>query len=210
MGRKEKVTRIIDGDTFETNRRKNPVRLANADAPEKGQRGAPQARKDLGELIQGQEVYIDTVARDKYGRSVAKVKVERRSVNKAMKERLAAEHPLPFRDVNDERQAAQDVREIIYISRRAAKMKATTEWSVPVEVLLMTLAPKFYSVGEDKKGGVEGKQAAAKKTASKEGVLGEDKKKKKAYFRWGWAYFKWDLWINGPGPAHECYILPGV
>jgi endonuclease YncB( thermonuclease family) len=88
MGRKEKVTRIIDGDTFETNRRKNPVRLANVDAPEKGQRGAPQARKDLGELIQDQEVYIDTVARDKYGRSVANVKVGRRSVNKAMKERL--------------------------------------------------------------------------------------------------------------------------
>ena len=74
MGRKEKVTRIIDGDTFETNRRKNPVRLANVDAPEKGQRGAPQARKDLGELIRDQEVYIDTVARDKYGRSVANVK----------------------------------------------------------------------------------------------------------------------------------------
>ena len=51
MGRKEKVTRIIDGDTFETNRRKNPVRLANVDAPEKGQRGAPQARKDLGTLF---------------------------------------------------------------------------------------------------------------------------------------------------------------
>ena len=88
MGRKEKVTKIIDGDTFETNRRKNLVRLANVDAPEKGQRGAPQARKDLGELIRGQEVYIDTVARDKYGRSVANVKVGRRSVNKAMKERL--------------------------------------------------------------------------------------------------------------------------
>ena len=88
MGRKEKVTRIIDGDTFKTNRRKKSVRLANVDAPEKGQRGAPQARKDLGELIQDQEVYIDTVARDKYGRSVANVKVGRRSVNKAMRERL--------------------------------------------------------------------------------------------------------------------------
>jgi endonuclease YncB( thermonuclease family) len=57
-------------------------------SPRTGQRGAPQARKDLGELIQGQEVYIDTVARDKYGRSVANVKVGRRSVNKAMRERL--------------------------------------------------------------------------------------------------------------------------
>ena len=45
MGRKEKVTRIIDGDTFETNRRKNPVRLANVDAPEKGQRGVHRKRE---------------------------------------------------------------------------------------------------------------------------------------------------------------------
>ncbi len=35
MPRKEKVTRIIDGDTFETGSCKNPVRLANVDAPEK-------------------------------------------------------------------------------------------------------------------------------------------------------------------------------
>ena len=88
MGRKEKVTRIIDGDTFETNRRKKPVRLANVNAPEKGKRGAPQARKELDKLIRGQEVYIDTVARDKWGRSVANVKIGRRSVNKAMKESL--------------------------------------------------------------------------------------------------------------------------
>ena len=81
MARKEKVTRVIDGDTFETDRRKNPVRLANVDAPEKGKPGGAGATKALKELIQGQEVSIDTVARDKYGRSVAKVNVGRQSVN---------------------------------------------------------------------------------------------------------------------------------
>ncbi len=35
MPRKEKVTRIIDGNTFETGSCKNPVRLANVNAPEK-------------------------------------------------------------------------------------------------------------------------------------------------------------------------------
>lgn len=40
MPRKEKVTRVIDGDTFETNRRKNSIRLAGYDAPEKGKKGA--------------------------------------------------------------------------------------------------------------------------------------------------------------------------
>ena len=37
MARKEKVTKIIDGDAFMTDRRKHPVRLANVDTPEKGQ-----------------------------------------------------------------------------------------------------------------------------------------------------------------------------
>ena len=87
MARKEKVTRVIDGDTFETASRKKPVRLANVDAPEKGEPGASKATAELKKLIQGQEVTIDTVARDKYGRSVAKVKVGKKSVNKAMKDK---------------------------------------------------------------------------------------------------------------------------
>jgi len=85
MARKEKVTRVIDGDTFETASRKNPVRLANVDAPEKGQPGAAAATQALRELIEGQTVTIDTVARDSYGRSVAKVKVGRKSVNAGMR-----------------------------------------------------------------------------------------------------------------------------
>jgi len=88
MARKEKVTKVIDGDTFETASRKNPVRLANVDAPEKGQAGAAKATAALRNLIQGKEVLIDTVARDKYGRSVAKVKGEGKSVNRAMKNKL--------------------------------------------------------------------------------------------------------------------------
>jgi endonuclease YncB( thermonuclease family) len=35
MVRKEKVTQIIDGDTFLTDKRKIPVRLAEVDTPEK-------------------------------------------------------------------------------------------------------------------------------------------------------------------------------
>lgn len=89
MPRKEKVTRVIDGDTFETGSRKNPVRLANVDAPEKGQPGAPKATAALRRLVQGQTVTVDTVARDKYGRSVANVTVGRKSVNKAMREQTS-------------------------------------------------------------------------------------------------------------------------
>lgn len=86
--RKEKVTRVIDGDTFKTDRRVHPVRLADVDAPEKGRPGGTKATEALRKLIGGKEVTVDTVARDSYGRSVAKVKVGRQSVNKAMREKI--------------------------------------------------------------------------------------------------------------------------
>ena len=85
MARKERVTRVIDGDTFMTASRKRSVRLAGVDTPEKGQRGYTGATDALRRLIGGETVEIDTVARDSYGRSVANVKVDRRSVNRAMK-----------------------------------------------------------------------------------------------------------------------------
>jgi micrococcal nuclease len=84
MTRKEKVTDIFDGDTFLTRVRKHPVRLYGVDTPEKGEPGYQQAKKELKKLIQDKEVTIDTVARDKFRRPVAKVKVGTRSVNKAM------------------------------------------------------------------------------------------------------------------------------
>ena len=85
MPRKEKVNKVYDGDTFGTNKRKNPVRLANVDTPEKGEPGYAKAKKALENLILGEEVIIDTKARDKYRRSVANVKHGGSSVNKAMK-----------------------------------------------------------------------------------------------------------------------------
>lgn len=85
--RKEKVTRVIDGDTFETSTRKRPIRLANANAPEKGARGGAAATQALRKLIGGKTVSVETVARDKYGRAVANVKIGRNSVNKVVRER---------------------------------------------------------------------------------------------------------------------------
>ena len=88
MARKETVTRIIDGDTFETASRKNPVRLANVDTPEKGQRGFAKATETLRKMIEGKEVRIETVARDKYGRAVARVYQGRESINKKMNKKI--------------------------------------------------------------------------------------------------------------------------
>jgi micrococcal nuclease len=87
MARREKVKKVLDGDTFTTASRKNPVRLAGVDAPEKGEAGAAKAKRELKNLIEGEVVKIDTVARDCYGRSVANVYKGSKSVNKHMKKR---------------------------------------------------------------------------------------------------------------------------
>lgn len=85
MARREKVARIIDGDTFCTSSRKNSIRLANVDTPEKNPAGYAPAKKALAKLIQDMIVTVDTKARDKYGRAVANVKIGSKSVNNAMK-----------------------------------------------------------------------------------------------------------------------------
>jgi len=86
--RKETVTRVIDGDTFKTKSRKHSVRLANVNAPEKGTKDGTKATQELRKLISRQKVKIETVARDKYHRAVAKVKVDDKSVNDAMNKKL--------------------------------------------------------------------------------------------------------------------------
>ena len=80
---KEKVTKVRDGDTFETE--KKVVRLEDVDTPEKGRPGSVKAKKALEDLILGKEVDIKPVARGPYRRTIAQVKKGRISVNKAMK-----------------------------------------------------------------------------------------------------------------------------
>jgi len=82
--RKEKVTKVIAGDTFLTRSRRHPVRLANVDAAEKRSKTGPKATERLKRLIQGKEVEVHTLARDAYGRAVAEVTVAGKSVNRAM------------------------------------------------------------------------------------------------------------------------------
>ena len=85
MAYEEKVTRVIDGDTFETAKR--TVRLANVDAAEGGIRGA-KATNALEKLIASKIVKIKEVATDTYGRSVAEVTVGGKSVNEFMRKNV--------------------------------------------------------------------------------------------------------------------------
>lgn len=86
--RKEKVIKVIDGDTFRTASRKHPVRLANVIQPAKGKPGSTKATEALRKMIEGEEVRIDTVSRDKFGRAVANVYKGLESVNKKMQKKL--------------------------------------------------------------------------------------------------------------------------
>ena len=81
----EYVTNVIDGDTFETRSSLSNVRLEGVDTPEQGEPGYLEAKAALKKLILGRWVDIETKSRDVYGRRVAQVWVDRRSVNQAMK-----------------------------------------------------------------------------------------------------------------------------
>ena len=89
MKMKRTVKKITDGDTFIVNRKignTNRVRLAGYNAPEKNQFGGQRATNKLRGLIGGKTVSISPRAKS-YGRVVADVSINRKSVAKRMKRR---------------------------------------------------------------------------------------------------------------------------
>jgi micrococcal nuclease len=82
--------KINDGDTFSLFKGINGsqyVRLVGVDTPERGERGYPNAKRYLQNLIANKPVTIKPVARDVYGRIVAEVYCNRQSVNKKIRQR---------------------------------------------------------------------------------------------------------------------------
>ena len=86
--KREKVTRIIDGETFETSGRNKSIRLANVCAPETGTQSGVRAAKYLDGLIGGRMVEVDTLGRDGFGSAMARVRVNGESVNLTMNRKL--------------------------------------------------------------------------------------------------------------------------
>ena len=86
-----KVSRVIDGDTFDTTSG-DRIRLADIDAPERGEYGYGDAKQCLEDLIEGKTVYLDVddiYRTDPYGRLVCVVYVKHgsnyyKNVNKAL------------------------------------------------------------------------------------------------------------------------------
>ncbi len=81
------VESVIDGDTFKDDKNRK-YRLENVDAPEKGKPGSQKATNLLKNLIQGENIGVEQVARDKYGRPVVRVYKGRESINIKMRKAL--------------------------------------------------------------------------------------------------------------------------
>ncbi len=79
-----KVKEVVDGDTFRL-QNDELVRLANVNAPEPGRPRSQKARKDLQRLVPpGTTVGISPKAKS-YGRTVARVTKNGKSVNDSMR-----------------------------------------------------------------------------------------------------------------------------
>lgn len=70
-----RVVRVFDGDSFilRAGRRDVEVRLADIDAPEKGQPYADQARRALMQLVEGRDVRAEVREEDRYRRKIARL-----------------------------------------------------------------------------------------------------------------------------------------
>lgn len=80
---REMVTKVIDGDTFET--ATNRVRLENVQAPEKSTPYSRMAREKLESLILDKYVRYEIKARDEYGRAVSQVWLNGSDINDTMR-----------------------------------------------------------------------------------------------------------------------------
>ncbi len=82
-----KVVSVTDGDTikvFNAGKGQVKIRLYGIDTPEKGQPYGKAAGKYLASLIAGETVDIETVTKDRYGRTVGIVSDSERNINQEM------------------------------------------------------------------------------------------------------------------------------
>jgi len=80
-----RVIAVMDGDTVLLLRdgKKIKVRLANIDAPESDQEFGQESRQSLADKVLKKQVHVSSKAVDIYGRMIAEISVDGRSVNEA-------------------------------------------------------------------------------------------------------------------------------
>lgn len=98
-----KVIAVMDGDTVLALRgaQKIKIRLVNIDAPEKGQDFGMTSRQALLDMVLKKQVHVNSRATDSYGRVIADLSVDGRSVNEEQVRRgMAWEYSHFHRDRN--------------------------------------------------------------------------------------------------------------
>ncbi len=84
-----RVVGITDGDTvtvLDEQNQQHTIRLAEIDAPERGQPGGDRSRQALSALVFSKTVSVQQTDTDRYGRVVARLFADGRDVNRAMVE----------------------------------------------------------------------------------------------------------------------------
>jgi endonuclease YncB( thermonuclease family) len=81
-----RVVSIADGDTLTllVDRSEHRIRLSEIDTPERGQDWSRRAREALTEKVGGEHVRVEVETVDRYGRSVGKIWLDSRDINREM------------------------------------------------------------------------------------------------------------------------------
>jgi endonuclease YncB( thermonuclease family) len=94
-----RAVKIADGDTFTlltTGKTQVKIRLNGIDAPEKGQDYWVASKDFLGKLLAGRSLRVRVTGKDRYGRLIGDVYVDRLWVNSSMVEAGLAWHFLKY------------------------------------------------------------------------------------------------------------------
>ena len=116
------VVAIADGDTVTVlvGRQQIKVRLAEIDTPERGQPWGNRARQALAEQVFRKTVQVDITDTDRYGRSIGKIWLDGRDINREL---VAGGHAWVYRQYMTDRTLLRDESKA-----REAKLGL---WSLP-------------------------------------------------------------------------------
>lgn len=114
LGQPATVVSVGDGDTIRVMANGFPltVRLACIDAPESKQPYGKESAAELRSLLpKGQSIELEATGKDRYGRTIGKIRVDGKSINLAMVEKGAAfvylNYLKPCRDLRSDLIAAE-------------------------------------------------------------------------------------------------------
>ena len=119
-----KVVSITDGDTATvlTNNKQTKVRLAEIDTPEKNQPYGQKAKKALSDFIFNKSVEVEVITIDRYGRTVGKIFLDNRNINREM---VRAGHAWVYT------QYAKD--KTLFVLEKEARENQLGLWALPKE-----------------------------------------------------------------------------